>query len=135
MGNKYEQSYSPVTHHQQLLDTLSDADMKDRPSRWNYAPGMDWLIRSMISEQSFKRVGLHGRCKLRWVCNRSGATLPQGTSVSWRREFNTPATEGTVKTITSLVGTFVEDEDVWNCLLYTSPSPRDATLSRMPSSA
>ena len=24
---------------------------------------------------------------------------------------------------------------VWNCLLYTSPSPRDATLSRMPSSA
>ena len=24
---------------------------------------------------------------------------------------------------------------VWHCLLYTSPSPRDATLSRMPSSA
>ena len=26
-------------------------------------------------------------------------------------------------------------EDIDNCLLYTSPSPRDATLSRMPSSA
>ena len=25
--------------------------------------------------------------------------------------------------------------DTYNCLLYTSPSPRDATLSRMPSSA
>ena len=25
--------------------------------------------------------------------------------------------------------------DEWRCLLYTSPSPRDATLSRMPSSA
>ena len=25
--------------------------------------------------------------------------------------------------------------DFYNCLLYTSPSPRDATLSRMPSSA
>ena len=25
--------------------------------------------------------------------------------------------------------------DGWTCLLYTSPSPRDATLSRMPSSA
>ena len=25
--------------------------------------------------------------------------------------------------------------NVWPCLLYTSPSPRDATLSRMPSSA
>ena len=27
------------------------------------------------------------------------------------------------------------DEWDWICLLYTSPSPRDATLSRMPSSA
>ena len=26
-------------------------------------------------------------------------------------------------------------KDVSDCLLYTSPSPRDATLSRMPSSA
>ena len=26
-------------------------------------------------------------------------------------------------------------QDVSTCLLYTSPSPRDATLSRMPSSA
>ena len=26
-------------------------------------------------------------------------------------------------------------QDVEDCLLYTSPSPRDATLSRMPSSA
>ena len=30
----------------------------------------------------------------------------------------------------------VRDENEYkNCLLYTSPSPRDATLSRMPSSA
>ena len=32
-----------------------------------------------------------------------------------------------------------KDEKLWaevkSCLLYTSPSPRDATLSRMPSSA
>ena len=27
------------------------------------------------------------------------------------------------------------DEPQYPCLLYTSPSPRDATLSRMPSSA
>ena len=27
------------------------------------------------------------------------------------------------------------DTDQYSCLLYTSPSPRDATLSRMPSSA
>ena len=31
-----------------------------------------------------------------------------------------------------VMGNFVE---MYTCLLYTSPSPRDATLSRMPSSA
>eukprot|EP00657_Telonema_sp_P-1_P010480 TRINITY_DN4927_c0_g1_i1.p1 TRINITY_DN4927_c0_g1~~TRINITY_DN4927_c0_g1_i1.p1 ORF type:complete len:101 (-),score=26.78 TRINITY_DN4927_c0_g1_i1:41-343(-) len=30
---------------------------------------------------------------------------------------------------------FLLDEDDWPCLLYTSPSPRDRTRSRMPSSA
>ena len=40
-----------------------------------------------------------------------------------------PATEKSCAVI-SLGG----KEDI-NCLLYTSPSPRDATLSRMPSSA
>ena len=37
---------------------------------------------------------------------------------------------------------YMDDEDLpgalakyWNCLLYTSPSPRDGLLSRMPSSA
>ena len=27
------------------------------------------------------------------------------------------------------------ESDFWSCLLYTSPSPRDGLLSRMPSSA
>ena len=30
---------------------------------------------------------------------------------------------------------YLTDQDFKLCLLYTSPSPRDATLSRMPSSA
>ena len=32
-------------------------------------------------------------------------------------------------------GFTAEDHTTYSCLLYTSPSPRDATLSRMPSSA
>ena len=32
-------------------------------------------------------------------------------------------------------GIFIENDKTEVCLLYTSPSPRDATLSRMPSSA
>ena len=31
--------------------------------------------------------------------------------------------------------TRIEEEDLTTCLLYTSPSPRDGLLSRMPSSA
>ena len=33
------------------------------------------------------------------------------------------------------VGEIILSSEVIACLLYTSPSPRDATLSRMPSSA
>ena len=32
-------------------------------------------------------------------------------------------------------GSYVDIEGVYSCLLYTSPSPRDRTRSRMPSSA
>ena len=37
--------------------------------------------------------------------------------------------------ISVLLSAQCTDVNVNNCLLYTSPSPRDATLSRMPSSA
>ena len=38
----------------------------------------------------------------------------------------------TVQTTATVIGTLSRSV---TCLLYTSPSPRDATLSRMPSSA
>ena len=45
----------------------------------------------------------------------------------------------TVFSVWLLIQTFFYDyyknENLFVCLLYTSPSPRDATLSRMPSSA
>ena len=36
---------------------------------------------------------------------------------------------------TAVFACFVDLTKAYDCLLYTSPSPRDATLSRMPSSA
>ena len=40
------------------------------------------------------------------------------------------------ETVKTLVGGAVADpKDPFSCLLYTSPSPRDGLLSRMPSSA
>ena len=47
-------------------------------------------------------------------------------------------TEQMTRTVASqieLIATTVEKTEIETCLLYTSPSPRDATLSRMPSSA
>ena len=51
-----------------------------------------------------------------------------GTVLLCCQDPDNPLTEATGKTITGY-------GDLQTCLLYTSPSPRDATLSRMPSSA
>ena len=47
-----------------------------------------------------------------------------------------PETSVTVSAVDIADCTIIESfQLMWGCLLYTSPSPRDATLSRMPSSA
>ena len=45
--------------------------------------------------------------------------------------------DGVIAVFCAVGGVQPQSETVWRqaCLLYTSPSPRDATLSRMPSSA
>ena len=46
-----------------------------------------------------------------------------------------PIPSDPLHTLQNLVQTLNERHQDDDCLLYTSPSPRDATLSRMPSSA
>ena len=46
-----------------------------------------------------------------------------------------PVMAGVALTVLADVGEAKPGGSVYGCLLYTSPSPRDATLSRMPSSA
>ena len=45
--------------------------------------------------------------------------------------------EATLHKYPALIGAFtgIPAKEFWDCLLYTSPSPRDGLLSRMPSSA
>ena len=45
------------------------------------------------------------------------------------------AVEGYVKALGDPYSEFLTKEEMDSCLLYTSPSPRDGLLSRMPSSA
>ena len=49
----------------------------------------------------------------------------------------TSALPGTEEKVGFMAARALEGLPLWHpdCLLYTSPSPRDATLSRMPSSA
>ena len=44
---------------------------------------------------------------------------------------------GDLTDATNIIGVIkkIEPDEIYNCLLYTSPSPRDRTRSRMPSSA
>ena len=87
---------------------------------------------------------------------RGVAVLPEGMSKArfdWLEQWTldpandiirTPGTESNVKEIYDACNELEQDPEIEiinqfsefsNCLLYTSPSPRDATLSRMPSSA
>ena len=54
----------------------------------------------------------------------------------WARKNSLKISQGHKKGV-QIVREIVEESILQNidCLLYTSPSPRDATLSRMPSSA
>ena len=55
--------------------------------------------------------------------------------VKFTEDYEVSMAIGQLKTIQDRVGKIMDFLSGKSCLLYTSPSPRDATLSRMPSSA
>jgi len=57
-------------------------------------------------------------------------------AMGWYREDSAwPQTPRNIAISLSLEAAEVLEHFQWTCLLYTSPSPRDRTRSRMPSSA
>ena len=58
-----------------------------------------------------------------------------GIRASYRRLICVLCSQGRANTAQTLKELLTHNKDKGDCLLYTSPSPRDATLSRMPSSA
>ena len=61
--------------------------------------------------------------------------LSQSQIVSYHTTIPTKDYEGCKFKLSALVRVEVKDTSAKTCLLYTSPSPRDRTRSRMPSSA
>mgnify|MGYP003313730237 CR=1 FL=1 len=107
--------------------TVSDADedsLKDKISNLPFSDQVIHLAKakaSIVSSQNKEAVVIGGdqMCVL-------GKTI-----------FNKPGdTDRAIENLKLLSGqTHSQNSGVCFCLLYTSPSPRDATLSRMPSSA
>ena len=72
-----------------------------------------------------------------------GDDVSQGNTTSHQATYDSDSSPQEDKTTDALVsdswGRLDEDdsdvEEYWACLLYTSPSPRDSGISRMPSSA
>ena len=64
----------------------------------------------------------------------AGAVGATGVALWLRRDRRYESSES----VASAYDAWTEDrllEQLWGCLLYTSPSPRDLSTSRMPSSA
>jgi len=116
--SKYETVLSghPVLSYLNFNEVMSDADFKERPETRNVRPGGFVDIEGLIGEGLYELIKAHGHVAFKLVCNRSGGTLLQGNSCSWYAASGT-VTSGTVTSVTAAVGSFVEDEDVWN-LLY-----------------
>ena len=74
--------------------------------------------RQLDADDSVRVVVLAGR----------GKSFSAGADLNWMRRAADASVEANLADARKLAG-------MLRCLLYTSPSPRDATLSRMPSSA
>ena len=75
-------------------------------------------------------IGKSGSGKSTLISIANGSLIPNEGDVIWKGSH----INNISKIESSKIGTLWQDLSLI-CLLYTSPSPRDATLSRMPSSA
>ena len=136
-----EQTYYDLV----LQDDVDDFNIMEAPEKWKGESAVILNQKSQIlfhrdiksNEKPYKIIGLTHRRIL----------LQDKLAVNEFSEFYFQDSEsfvieiikkdGTKKTIDTSKGVKVETQipEFYGCLLYTSPSPRDATLPRMPSSA
>ena len=111
------------------LDTLRRANTLDKLLSQVQAESAPQEKKSYVDERLWKpeldKSG-NGYAVIRFLPAPTGEELPWVKL--WKHAFQGPTGKWYIEnSLTTLNG--------GNCLLYTSPSPRDATLSRMPSSA
>ena len=99
---------------------------------------------NLLSEEQWNHWQQHGYVVIKAAVSKTQAQAT--ASFLWEFEEKNPEDPSTWYTqpraemkMKELAGTGMVEvynhQNLWNCLLYTSPSPRDGLLSRMPSSA
>ena len=84
-----------------------------------------------FSQKPFKAIGEGGE-----IYTADTVIISTGASARWLGlESETKFQNNGVSACATCDGFFFQDKNVCVCLLYTSPSPRDRSVSRMPSSA
>ena len=104
------------------------------------APGLEKYFSGFLPSSFESKFGLinvlkneSANVELDW---RSAITQLKGSDWSLDAIFSGSADQNYASNVTNFSWeTFFSDEEGGDCLLYTSPSPRDGLLSRMPSSA
>ena len=94
---------------------------------------VDAVIKGQVLETNNFTGGIHAetsiKAKIEMIDLRTGETL-------WETEHKERIYSGILSpNFVEIIQDQMDNAKVQHCLLYTSPSPRDATLSRMPSSA
>ena len=111
-----------------------------RCGRRKHAPGEKCPATGVICHRCKKKGHFKAQCLSKTVAETElGAaflgTLTPETESAWMATIRLERKEIQFKLDTGAGVTAISEKTYQNCLLYTSPSPRDATLSRMPSSA
>ena len=127
----------PLSELLGLVEPANDTAFLEIPSRQSSRSGL--FLRREACEAF---VAMHdAAAQAGVVLTALSATRPFGHQASiWNRKWNRPQAMGMapverarhILRFSSMPGS---SRHHWGCLLYTSPSPRDRSLSRMPSSA
>ena len=104
------------------LVTNPDILLLDEPTNHLDIPSIDWLEQQLIQFPGAIVLITHDRRFLQRVCNRIGE-LDRGHLSIWQADYR------------KFLILRQQQAEAETCLLYTSPSPRDLSTSRMPSSA
>ena len=123
--------YHPQTG--ELLVASGDNITEDVAKAIADSPIEEVEIRSVLTCE--QRLGVCAKCYGRNLATGRMVQMGEAVGVIAAQSIGEPGTQLTLRTfhVGGVAGKITEDSQI--CLLYTSPSPRDRTRSRMPSSA